>query len=102
MEASALLDGHARVGAWMAIDVHLKNDGPPLASIVRPGGGVTTVLARMGAAVAAAGAPTSAMTRTTAAPTRARREAIDSLRDRCTDTRTPELSSGGDGRSKDA
>ena len=30
MEARVLLDGHARVGSWMAIAVHLKNDGPPI------------------------------------------------------------------------
>jgi hypothetical protein len=39
LEAVVLLDGHARVGAWMAIDVHLKNDGPPLSGELRLTGG---------------------------------------------------------------
>ena len=52
MEASALLDGHARVGAWMAIDVHLKNDGPPLAGELRLTGG-TQGRTRFGTAVEA-------------------------------------------------
>ena len=30
VEAKALLDGHARVGSWMAIAVHMKNDGPAI------------------------------------------------------------------------
>jgi hypothetical protein len=38
-EASVLLDGHTRVGSWMAIDVHLKNDGPPIAGELRMTGG---------------------------------------------------------------
>lgn len=37
--ARALLDGHTRVGSWMAIDVHLKNDGPPVAGELRLTGG---------------------------------------------------------------
>ncbi len=40
MEASVLLQGHARVGSWMAIDIHLKNDGPGLAGELRLAGGV--------------------------------------------------------------
>jgi hypothetical protein len=39
MEASVLLDGHARVGSWMAIDVRLKNDGPPIVGELRLTGG---------------------------------------------------------------
>jgi hypothetical protein len=38
-EAAVLLDGHTRVGSWMGIDVHLKNDGPPLAGELRLTGG---------------------------------------------------------------
>jgi len=39
MEAHTLLDGHARVGSWMAIAVHLKNDGPPIQGELRLAGG---------------------------------------------------------------
>lgn len=39
MTASVLLAGHVRVGAWMAIDVHLKNDGPPISGELRMAGG---------------------------------------------------------------
>ena len=39
MEATVLLDGHARVGSWMAIDVRLKNDGPPIVGELRLTGG---------------------------------------------------------------
>ena len=39
MEARTLLDGHARVGSWMAIAVHLKNDGPPIQGELRLSGG---------------------------------------------------------------
>ena len=38
-EARALLDGHTRVGSWMGIDIHLKNDGPPIAGELRLTGG---------------------------------------------------------------
>ena len=38
-EARPLLDGHTRVGSWMAIDIHLKNDGPPIAGELRLTGG---------------------------------------------------------------
>ena len=37
--AKALLDGHTRVGTWMAIDVHVKNDGPPISGELRLTGG---------------------------------------------------------------
>jgi hypothetical protein len=40
MEAGVLLDGHARQGSWMAIDVRLKNDGPPIVGELRLTGGV--------------------------------------------------------------
>jgi hypothetical protein len=39
MEAHALLDGHARIGTWMAVEVHLKNDGPPITGELRVAGG---------------------------------------------------------------
>jgi hypothetical protein len=39
IEATVLLDGHARVGSWMAIDVRLKNDGPPIVGELRLTGG---------------------------------------------------------------
>ena len=39
MEASVMLDGHARIGSWMAIDVRLKNDGPPIIGELRITGG---------------------------------------------------------------
>ena len=39
MEAHALLDGHARVGSWMAISVHMKNDGPAIDGELRMAGG---------------------------------------------------------------
>ena len=37
--AKALLDGHTRIGSWMAIDVRLKNDGPPVSGELRLTGG---------------------------------------------------------------
>jgi hypothetical protein len=40
MEATSLLDGHARLGSWMAIDVHFRNDGPPITGELRLAGGV--------------------------------------------------------------
>ncbi len=40
MEARVLLNGHARVGSWMAIDVHLANEGPPISGELRMPGGV--------------------------------------------------------------
>ena len=39
MEAHTLLGGHARVGSWMAISVHLRNDGPPVDGELRLAGG---------------------------------------------------------------
>ncbi len=39
MEAHVLLDGNARVGSWMAIAVHLKNDGPAIDGELRLAGG---------------------------------------------------------------
>jgi hypothetical protein len=39
MEASAMLQGHARVGSWMAIRVHLRNDGPAVVGELRLAGG---------------------------------------------------------------
>jgi hypothetical protein len=39
IEATVMLEGHARVGSWMAIDVHLKNDGPAIAGELRLAGG---------------------------------------------------------------
>lgn len=35
MEASVLLEGHARVGAWMAIQVNIRNDGPSIVGELR-------------------------------------------------------------------
>ena len=40
MEARALLDGHARIGSWMAIDVHITNAGPAVVGELRLAGGV--------------------------------------------------------------
>ena len=39
MEAKALLQGHARVGSWLAIEVRLKNDGAPIVGELRLQGG---------------------------------------------------------------
>lgn len=41
MEATALLDGHARIGTWMAIDIHVKNDGPAVVGELRLSGGAS-------------------------------------------------------------
>lgn len=41
MEAAVLLEGHARAGSWMAINVHLENDGPALVGELRLAGGAT-------------------------------------------------------------
>jgi hypothetical protein len=35
MEARVLLGGHARVGSWMAIEVHLRNEGPSVTGELR-------------------------------------------------------------------
>ena len=39
MEASVLMDGHARVGSWMAIDIHVTNEGPAISGELRLSGG---------------------------------------------------------------
>jgi hypothetical protein len=39
LEARVMLQGHARVGAWMAIDVRIRNDGPPVVGELRLAGG---------------------------------------------------------------
>ena len=39
MEAHVLLGGHARVGSWVAVSVHLKNDGPAVTGELRLAGG---------------------------------------------------------------
>jgi hypothetical protein len=39
MEARILLGGHVRVGSWMAISVHLTNDGPAVTGELRLAGG---------------------------------------------------------------
>src|SRR5207253_6276871 len=39
MDAHALLDGHARVGSWMAISVTLANEGPEVNGELRIAGG---------------------------------------------------------------
>src|SRR5688572_11247719 len=35
MEASVLMDGHARVGSWMAIDIRVANQGPAISGELR-------------------------------------------------------------------
>jgi len=40
VEATALLDGHARIGSWMAIDIRVRNDGPAIVGELRLAGGV--------------------------------------------------------------
>lgn len=39
IEARILLQGHARVGAWLAVEVHLENSGPPVDGELRILGG---------------------------------------------------------------
>jgi hypothetical protein len=39
MDARALLQGHSRVGSWLAIEVHLHNDGAPIVGELRLQGG---------------------------------------------------------------
>jgi hypothetical protein len=39
MEATVLLQGHARVGSWVGIDIQLANDGPSLTGELRLAGG---------------------------------------------------------------
>ena len=50
MEARILLAGHARIGSWVAISVHLTNDGPPITGELRLAGG-TQGQTRFGTAV---------------------------------------------------
>jgi len=40
MNAAVMLEGHGRVGSWMAIQVRLRNDGPPVTGELRLTGGV--------------------------------------------------------------
>ncbi len=40
LEATALLDGHARIGSWMAIDIRIRNEGPAVTGELRLAGGV--------------------------------------------------------------
>jgi hypothetical protein len=35
MSARVLLQGHTRVGSWMAVEVRMKNDGPPISGELR-------------------------------------------------------------------
>ena len=39
VEARVMLAGHVRLGAWMAVDVRIRNDGPPLVGELRLAGG---------------------------------------------------------------
>jgi hypothetical protein len=39
MDGHAMLGGHARVGSWMAITIHVKNDGPSVSGELRLTGG---------------------------------------------------------------
>ena len=50
IEAHALLSGNARIGSWMAIQVHLVNDGPAVTGELRLAGG-TQGQTRFGTAV---------------------------------------------------
>jgi hypothetical protein len=50
IEARVLLGGHARIGSWMAIAVHLVNDGPAVSGELRLAGG-TQGQTRFGTAV---------------------------------------------------
>ena len=50
MDARTMLDGHARIGDWMAVSVHLRNDGPPITGELRLAGG-STGNSRFGVAV---------------------------------------------------
>ena len=40
MDARVLLQGHARVGSWMAIEIHIENAGPAINGELRLAGGV--------------------------------------------------------------
>ena len=50
MDARILLNGNARIGSWMAIEVHLVNDGPAVSGELRLAGG-SQGQTRFGAAV---------------------------------------------------
>ncbi len=50
IEARALLSGNARIGSWMAIQVHVVNDGPAISGELRLAGG-TQGQTRFGTAV---------------------------------------------------
>ncbi len=39
IEARVLVDGHVRVGSWMAIDIHVANTGPAISGELRLAGG---------------------------------------------------------------
>ncbi|HTE66557.1 MAG TPA: hypothetical protein VK736_09905, partial [Candidatus Binatia bacterium] len=39
IEAKVLVDGHVRVGSWMAIDIHVANTGPAISGELRLAGG---------------------------------------------------------------
>ena len=39
MEANVLMDGHVRVGSWMAIDIQIANTGPAISGELRLAGG---------------------------------------------------------------
>ena len=39
IEANVLMDGHVRVGSWMAIDIHVANTGPAISGELRLAGG---------------------------------------------------------------
>lgn len=39
IEAHVLVDGHVRVGSWMAIDIHVANTGPAISGELRLAGG---------------------------------------------------------------
>jgi hypothetical protein len=39
VEAKVLMDGHTRIGSWMAIDIHVANQGPAISGEFRIAGG---------------------------------------------------------------
>ena len=51
MEARILLQGQARVGSWIGIEVHIENEGPPVVGELRIVGGGTQGLTRIARAV---------------------------------------------------
>jgi hypothetical protein len=42
MEARVLLDGHARTGSWVGIEIHVRNDGPAISGELRISGGTNS------------------------------------------------------------